>query len=190
MGLVDIAREVELLREYRNELVAAEEQLRDHQAETEALRQIVAGIESRVTRLGGTVPSHSPDKLTAAEPRGIRPLKPPPRRKRRGLKNILRSIMADGEPRNLAQIAEAVTAHEVFKDEPPAPASLQNRLWELETKDGYLTRDNTGNYALAPTSDAARNGAGGAEANEAEPRQALQLERGEGLGSTPPGGFS
>lgn len=187
---VDFTRENELLREYRAELETAEARLRDAQTEADALRQIVAGIELRVSRLTPEPPDESaqPDVSAAgmvAEAKG--PWSPPPPRRRRGLKRVLRSVMADSVPRTVDEVAEALAAHELFRGEPPVRASLQNRLWELEAKEGYLTREGD-SYVLASTSDTASNGAGGAGTDETEPDSGVIPDTGAGLGDGPDGG--
>ncbi len=111
-------------------------------------------------------------------------------RKRLGLAKFLRNLMADGQRRHLTDVLAVLEATEPFASNMPTRNSVSNRLFDLE-KSGYLRRIERGTYQLASTSDTApSNGAGGAGADETEPRQANQLAQGEGLGSTPPGGFS
>jgi multidrug resistance efflux pump len=138
---MELARETQNLREYRVELEAAEARLREAEADVFSLNQIVAGLEARIARLK----NEADTPAESGEPEPPSGAAPQPRRKRRGLKKVLRAMMADGETRTVDEVLAALAEHESFRDDLPHRNSLVNRLWEL-VSEGYLESIDKGVY--------------------------------------------
>lgn len=184
-----LERERERLREYRAALAATESELAKLTKEAEGLRQIVSGFERIV---GPELADHGATERHAQPtphvPTGrIQTLTPPPR-KRLGLAAFLRKLMADGQRRHLDDILKVLSVTEPFASNMPGRNSVSNRLFDLDKK-GYLHRVARGTYQLASSNGSAQS-VDAEGTTEADPIRATQLGAGEGLGSTPPGGFS
>lgn len=175
-------RDVQRLREYREELGEAERSLAYYEREVEALRKIVAGLEQRVQQAAGAAQSTPDSESPADEAPGAAQRTPSagprtddeapedgaeasvllarhhgaPAAPRRGLKEKLREIMGDGVRRDVGTAMEEVLADPRFQDPPPARNTISNRLYDL-AQEGYLRRVKKGVYELA-SDEAEKNG--------------------------------
>src|SRR4051812_14405721 len=126
---MDLTREHHNLSEYRAELEAAEARLQDAESDVLALTQIVAGLEARVARLDGGIKAEpsKPEERPAERPAlQAAVADPPPRRKRRGLKKMLRVLMDDDETRDVDQVMAALALTNTFRDDLPKRSSVSN----------------------------------------------------------------
>jgi hypothetical protein len=152
---------------FKRQLKDAETDLAAISQRVEALRQVVSGLETLAAAgaQAASVAASAEVGRGGAVAGGVGPVEPPggasqpasdggesedAQRKRapRGLPNVLKDVMADGEERTVEEIEQLVAHHPKYEGaNPPVRSSISNRLNEMAGK-GEFTRIGRGTYKL------------------------------------------